>query len=124
MFKTISSSKTIATILAIVLCVFSAQSVRAQSDDLEKGACVMGSVKFKGHKREFIRPVKVFADAKSAHPTATMKVHDVYYVDSDIINGRVKLIFAPGMDENPNAGKTYGWVQVQDLTEYDNVNCF
>lgn len=124
MYKFISSSKFTAILLTAALLVFGAQAVKAQAVDLPSGSCVMGSVKFKGNKREFVRPVKVYADAKASQPFTVMKVHDVYYTDSAVINGRVKLVFAPGMDENPDAGKTYGWVSVHDITEYDNVNCF
>lgn len=96
----------------------------AQAQTLTSGACVMGSNMVKSGRLVFTHEIKVYASATDKEHKTTMTYHDVYQVASPVPPvGRVKLVYAAGLDNNPEAGKVFGWVDRKDLVAYDQRNC-
>lgn len=114
--------KIAAVVFSIVAGILMVLPQISHAKDFANGSCVMGASKIQNNRLVFTKQIKVYANATTTEHKAVMTEFDVFFVESKA-NGRAFLVYAPGFDDNPKAGKPFGWVDLKDIIAQEHRNC-
>lgn len=107
----------------IALALFALMAMTAQARSFAVGECVGTPVMVVKEANKIIpEPVVIYPGAFSTWAAQTLMTNTPFYI-RDVEKGRALLVVAPGIEEDPNAGKAIGWIEFKYLRPLPEVNC-
>ena len=108
-------------IIAIVL--FALFAVSAHARTFAVGECVGTPTMYvKAAQKLVPEPIVVFPGAFDDWAAHTVISNSPYRI-RDIEGQRAFVVWAPGLDNDPRAGRGVGWIRIKDLLLLPEVNC-